>query len=132
MTLNFRSKMLKFACVPAKYAPKRKMIDFSLPKWRQKLVEFESNMDVQSWVNNLYQDKVFPSQKDFNRAYDNRDALDWDHKPMVLTPEDVGNFETELKEGGFGDPGTPDFVKAQKLVKRMRDVQGAEKIVFVY
>ena len=125
--------MLKFACVPAKYAPKRKMIDFSLPKWRQKLVEFESNMDVQSWVNNLYQDKVFPSQKEFSRAYDEDIAgVNWNHKPMVITHEDVGNFETELKEGGFGDPGTPDFVKAQKLVKRMRDVQGAEKIVFVY
>ena len=109
------------------------MIDFSLPKWRQKLVEFESNMDVQSWVNNLYQDKVFPSQKEFSRAYDEDIAgVNWNHKPMVITHEDVGNFETELKEGGFGDPGTPDFVKAQKLVKRMRDVQGAEKIVFVY
>jgi hypothetical protein len=115
--------MLKFACVT----------DFSLLKSRQKLVEFESNQDVQSWVNNLYQDRVFPSRKEFNRAYDlNTDMLSWDHKPMVLTSEDAGNFETELKEGGFGDPGTLDFVKAQKLVKRMRDVQGVGKIVFVY
>lgn len=125
--------MLKFACIPVKFAPKRKMVDFSLPKWRQKLIEFESNEDVRSWVNNLYQDKIFPTKKDFNSAYDlNTEMLNWDHKPMVLTSEDVGNFETELREGGFGDPGTPDFVKAEKLVKRMRDVQGSEKIVFVY
>ena len=125
--------MLKFACIPVKFAPKRKMVDFSLPKWRQKLIEFESNEDVRSWVNNLYQDKIFPTQKEFNSAYDlNTEMLNWDHKPMVLTSEDVGNFETELREGGFGDPGTPDFVKAEKLVKRMRDVQGSEKIVFVY
>ena len=125
--------MLKFACIPIKFAPKRKTVDFSLPKWRQKLIEFESNQDVQSWVNNLYQDKVFPAQKEFNQAYDlNTDMLNWNHKPMVLTPEDVGNFETELKDGGFGDPGTPEFAKAEKLVKRMREVQGVEKIVFVY
>jgi hypothetical protein len=124
--------MLKFACVPAKYAPNRKFVNFALPKWRQKLAEFESSPDVQSWINNLYQDKVFPTQTEFNRAYDLNNEINWDHKPMVLSHEDVCNFETELKEGGFGDIGTVEFTKAQKLVKRMRDVQGAEKIVFVY
>jgi hypothetical protein len=125
--------MLKFACVPAQYAPKRKFVNFSLPKWRQKLAEFDSNPDVRSWINNLYQDRVFPTRKEFNEAYDNNmDSLHWNHAPMVLTPEDVVNFEIELKEGAFGDSGTPEFTKAEKLVKRMRDVQSAEKIVFVY
>ena len=100
--------MLKFACVPAQYAPKRKFVNFALPKWRQKLAEFDSNPDVQSWINNLYQDRVFPTREDFNQAYDNNmDSLHWNHSPMVLTPEDVGNFEIELKEGAFGDSGLP-------------------------
>ena len=126
--------MLKFACVPVQYAPKRKFVNFALPKWRQKLAEIDSAPDVHSWVNNLYQDRTFPTSEEFNRAYDERatDILHWNHKPMVLTPDDVCNFESELNEGGFGDPGTPEFAKAEKLVKRMRDVQSAEKIVFVY
>jgi hypothetical protein len=123
--------MLKFACVPAKYAPKRKFVNFALPKWRQKLAEFESNQDVQSWVNNLYQDKVFPTRSEFNRAYDLND-VNWDHKPMVISHEDLGNFELELRDGGFGDMGSAEFTKAEKLLKRMRDVMKVEKIVFVY
>ena len=49
---------LKFACIPAKYAPKRKMIDFSLPKWRTKYGEF-THPDLTQWANSLYQSKVF-------------------------------------------------------------------------
>ena len=125
--------MLKFACVPTKYAPKRKFVNFALPKWRQKLAEFESNPDIQSWVNNLYQDKIFQSQKEFNWAYDSSGGeINWNHKPMILTHEDVVNFETELNEGGFGDVGTAEFTKTESLIRRMRDVQKGEKIVFVY
>lgn len=126
--------LLKFACVPAQYAPKRKLINFSLPKWRQKLAEFEADPDVQNWVNNLYQDRTFTSQSAFNKAYDEHiaglapsDILHWNNKPMILTTDDIGNFESDLKEGGFEDAG-----KAEKLARRMRDVQKAGKIVFVY
>ena len=126
--------LLKFACVPAQYAPKRKLINFSLPKWRQKLAEFEADPDVQNWVNNLYQDRTFTSQSAFNRAYDEHiaglapsDILHWNNKPMILTTDDIGNFESDLKEGGFEDAG-----KVEKLARRMRDVQKAGKIVFVY
>jgi hypothetical protein len=38
---------LKFACIPVKFAPKKKLTNFALPKWRQKLVEFEKDPDVQ-------------------------------------------------------------------------------------
>ena len=119
--------MLKFACIPAKYAPKKKLVNFALPKWRQKIAEFESNPDIQSWINNLYQDKVFQTRSEFNRAYDSNNEINWNHKPMVLTDEDICNFETEFNEGGFGE-----FTKAESLIKRMRDVQKVEKIVFVY
>ena len=126
--------LLKFACVPAQYAPKRKLINFSLPKWRQKLAEFEADPDVQNWVNNLYQDRTFTSQSAFNKAYDEHiaglapsDILHWNNKPMILTTDDIGNFESDLKEGGFEDAG-----KVGKLARRMRDVQKAGKIVFVY
>ena len=57
--------MLKFATLPVKYAPKRKFIEFAKPKWHNKLGEF-SDPDVLSWINNLYQDKVFKTPKDFN------------------------------------------------------------------
>ena len=31
--------------------------------------------DLDSWSNNLYQDKVFPTRAEFNAAYDRRDLL---------------------------------------------------------
>jgi hypothetical protein len=55
------------------------------------------------------------------------DSLHWNNKPMILTTEDISNFESDLKEGGFED-----VAKAEKLARRMRDVQKAGKIVFVY
>ena len=94
---------LKFACVPSQYAPKRKFINFALPKWRQKLAEFE-HPDVASWVNTLYQSKVYPSQKEFNEAYDQAismgalpsEVVCWRHKPMILSKDDVANFASGI------------------------------------
>lgn len=61
--------MIKFASIPIKYAPKRKMVGFVAPKWTNKMGEFD-HPDVLSWVNNIYQSKVFTIQKEFNEAYD--------------------------------------------------------------
>jgi hypothetical protein len=122
---------VKFATIPLKYAPKRKMVDFSLPQWRNKFGEFE-DQDIASFINNIYQDRVFKTQKEFNEAYDNRliELLHWRNKPMVLTPEDITSFEETHKNGGF------DFiepVKLDKLIMKMKAyLETGEKIVFVY
>jgi hypothetical protein len=48
---------------------------------------------------------------------------------MVLTKEDVDNFEEEFKGGAFYGSQTP----AQKLVTKMRAaLESGEKVVFVY
>ena len=127
---------LKFATIPIKYAPKRKMIDFAVPAWKNKIGEFE-HPDVLSWVNNTYQSKVFPSQKEFNAAYDQAasrgrmpsDAVCWRNKPMVLTKEDLSNFEEEFNGGAFDDVQTA----AQKfLMKAQAALATGEKVIFVY
>jgi hypothetical protein len=127
---------MKFACVPVQYAPKRKFINFSLPKWRQKLAEFE-HPDVASWVNNLYQTKVYPTPKEFNEAYDQAISLGvmpsemvcWRHKPMILTKTDVENFEEEFTEGAFNDV----HASAAKFLARAKTVlEKGEKVIFVY
>lgn len=122
--------VVKFACIPIKFAPKKKLTNFSLPKWRQKLVELENDLDVQSWVNNIYQERTFSKRKEFNDAYDFGDSytLNWLNKPMVITAENIADFEENFREGGFeGKPAV-----YEKLVKRMKDVMAADKIVFVY
>jgi len=116
--------MATFASIPVKYAPKRKMINFAMPKWRNKLGEFNSP-DVLSWVNCLYQDKMFPSQAEFNRAYD-EGCCDWEHRPMVLTKEDIDALEETHKEGGFEEAFKP------VLIEKMRKALASEKVVFVY
>jgi hypothetical protein len=57
-----------------KFAPKRKLIDFAMPKWRNKIGEFDSP------------DKVFPVRAEFNRAYD-EGCCNWE--------EDLDAFEEE-------------------------------------
>jgi hypothetical protein len=126
----------KFASVPAKYAPKRKFIEFAAPQWKNKLGEF-SDPDVLSWINNLYQDKAFPTREAFNKAYDA--ALDagvmpsqyvsWRNKTMILTKEDVDNFEEEFKGGAFDRSQ----ISAQKTLAKMRAaLESGEKVLFVY
>jgi CHAD domain-containing protein len=122
--------LAKFATVPIKYAPKRKFIEFAAPQWKNKLGEF-SDPDVLSWINNLYQDKAFPTQKDFNKAYDAAmtAGVSWRNKTMVLTKEDVDNFEEEFKGGAFEGSQTA----AQKTLTKMRAaLETGEKVIFVY
>lgn len=127
---------MKFACIPVKFAPKRKLVNFALPKWRQKLAELE-HPDVASWVNGLYQTKVFPTQKEFNAAYDQAISMGvmpsemvcWRHKPMILTKEDFNNFESEFNGGAFDESRSA----VEKLIGRMRAVlETGEKVIFVY
>ena len=128
--------LAKFATVPIKYAPKRKFLEFAKPQWHNKLGEF-SDPDVLSWINRLYQDKAFPSQKEFNTAYDQAISLgvmpsemvSWRNKTMVLTKEDVDNFEEEFKGGAFEGSQTA----AQKtMVKMKAALETGEKVIFVY
>ena len=128
--------MLKFATLPVKYAPKRKMVGFVVPQWKNKLGEFD-HPDVASWVNNVYQSKVFPTQKEFNEAYDQAistglnpsEMVCWKNKPMVLNKEDVVNFEEEFNEGAFDDVK----IAAQKTLVKMRvALETGEKVLIVY
>jgi hypothetical protein len=120
--------MATFATIPVKFAPKRKLIDFSMPKWRNKIGEFDSP-DVLSWVNCLYQDKRFPSPAEFNQAYD-EGCCNWEHRPMILTKEDIDALEETHKEGGFEDTVNPGLVA--KTLEKMRKALANEKVVFVY
>jgi len=128
--------LAKFASVPAKYAPKRKFLEFAAPQWKNKLGEF-SDPDVLSWINNLYQDKAFPTREAFNKAYDDAvaaglrpsDGVSWRNKTMVLTKEDVDKFEDEFKGGAFYASQTA----AQKTLAKMRAaLESGEKVLFVY
>jgi hypothetical protein len=127
--------LAKFASIPIKYAPKRKFLEFAAPQWKNKLGEF-SDPDILSWINNLYQDKAFPTREAFNKAYDA--ALDagmmpsagvsWRNKTMVLTKEDVDNFEEEFNGGAFYPRDA-----VQKLVTKMRAaLETGEKVIYVY
>ena len=127
--------LAKFASIPIKYAPKRKVLEFAAPQWKNKLGEF-SDPDVLSWINNLYQDKAFPTREAFNKAYDAaRDAgvmpstaVSWRNKTMVLTKEDVDNFEEEFNGGAFYPRDA-----VQKLVTKMKAaMETGEKVIFVY
>jgi hypothetical protein len=120
--------MATFATIPMKFAPKRKFIGFSRPKWINKVGEFESP-DILSWVNNLYQDKMFPTRSDFNRAYD-EGCCDWEHRTMILNKEDLDAFEEEHKGGAFEDTTKPGSVS--KFLEKARKALASEKVVYVY
>jgi hypothetical protein len=123
------STLAKFASIPIKYAPKRKALEFAAPQWKNKLGEF-SDPDVLSWINNLYQDKKFKTPKDFNEAYDAglTDVIYWRNKTMVLTKEDVDNFEEEFNGGAFYPRDA-----VQKMLTKMRAaLETGEKVIYVY
>ena len=128
--------LAKFASIPIKYAPKRKFIEFAAPQWKNKLGEF-SDPDVLSWINNLYQDKAFPTREAFNKAYDvaldaglrPADGVSWRNKTMVLTKEDVANFEEEFNGGGFDGSQT---AAAKTLAKMKAALETGEKVIYVY
>jgi hypothetical protein len=90
------------------------------PKWRNKIGEFDSP-DIFSWVNCLYQDKVFPVRAEFNRAYDEH-RCDWARRPMIISKEH--------KEGAFEDTTKPGLVA--KFLEKARKALDSEKVVFVY
>ena len=82
--------------------------------------------ELDSWANNLYQDKVFPTRAEFNAAYDRRDPLlNRKDQVVILTPEDLERFEYEVSEGEFED----DY---SKLIRKLRALFECEKIVFFY
>lgn len=120
--------LLKFACISAEFAPKRKVVNFAKPKFYKKLGEF-TDVDMHSWVNNLYQDKVFETANKFNEAYDQyiasgratSDVLFWRSKPMIMSKDDVTALEAEE----FETPLT-------KLFERIHKAQSDAKVVFVY
>jgi hypothetical protein len=125
-------RLVKFATVPIKYAPKRKFLEFAKPQWHNKLGEF-SDPDVLSWIGNLYQDKAFPTREAFNKAYDDAarpaEGVAWGNKTMVITKEDVANFEEEFKAGAFEGSQTA----AQKTLTKMKAaLETGEKVIFVY
>ena len=128
--------LAKFASIPTKFAPKRKFLEFAAPQWKNKLGEF-SDPDVLSWINRLYQDKAFPTREAFNKAYDA--ALDagmmpstrvsWRNKTMILTKEDVANFEEEFNGGAFDRSQSA----AQKTLAKMKAaLETGEKVIYVY
>ena len=128
--------LAKFASIPIKYAPKRKVLEFAAPQWKNKLGEF-SDPDVLSWINNIYQSKAFPTQKQFNEAYDHAISMGkwpgemvcWRNKTMVLTKEDVDNFEEEFNGGAFDSSQT---AAAKTLAKMKAALETGEKVIYVY
>lgn len=120
--------MATFATIPVKFAPKRKFIGFSMPKWRTKIGEFDSP-DILSWVSNLYQDKMFPTRSEFNLAYDER-RCDWEHRTMIISKEDLNALEEEHREGAFEDTTKPGLVN--KFLEKARKALESDKVVYVY
>ncbi len=128
--------MATFSTVPNQYAPKRKFLEFAKPKWHSKLGEF-NDPDVMSWINNLYQDKAFPTREAFNKAYDAARAegrmpsagVAWANRTMVLQKEDLENLEEEFNEGAFDGPAQP---KVCALIAKLKRAQESAKTVFVY
>lgn len=123
---------LKFACIPVKYAPKRKHIDFTPPQWRTKLGEFD-HPDLIQWANSLYQSKVFKTPKEFNEAYDAGvyDVLYWRNKPMVLTAADIDAFASEHQDGAFDDAVKPGVI--EKMIAKMKAaLETGGKVIFLY
>jgi hypothetical protein len=128
--------LAKFASIPIKYAPKRKFLEFAKPQWHNKLGEF-SDPDVLNWINNVYQEKAFPTRAEFDKAYDDAVAVGlrpaegvaWRNKTMVLSLADVDNFEEEFRGGAFEGSQTA----AAKTLQKMRAaLETGEKVIFVY
>lgn len=89
--------------------------------------------ELDSWVNNLYQDKTFPTRAEFNAAFDEycatnratREKLHRCDKVVILTPEDLERFECEVSDDEFEGDYT-------KLIKKINALFECEKIVFFY
>lgn len=89
--------------------------------------------ELDSWANNLYQDKTFPTRAEFNAAFDEycatnratREKLFRGDKVVILTPEDLEKFEREFNDEEFEEDYT-------KLIKKIKALFECEKIVFFY
>jgi len=89
--------------------------------------------ELDSWVNNLYQDKTFPTRAEFNAAFDEycatnratREKLHRCDKAVILTPDDLAKFEYEVSQEEFEADYT-------KLIKKIKALFECEKIVFFY
>ena len=89
--------------------------------------------ELDSWVNNLYQDKTFPTRAEFNAAFDEycatnretREKLYRCSKVVILTPDDLKRFEREVYDDEFEEDYT-------KLIKKIKALFECEKIVFFY
>ena len=82
--------------------------------------------NLESWVTHLYQDKMFPTRAEFNKAYDENDhRLRRGGQEVILTREDLAQFESEIEDGEFE-------VDYTELVGKMKALFECEKIVFFY
>ena len=118
---------LRFASIPIKFAPKRKMVGFAPPVWKNKLGEFD-DPDLRSWIIDRYQSKAFPTREEFNRAYDSGNHR-WDGQAMVLDKGDISDLQEQFAEGAFDDG--PKEKIAKLLVKAYAHMEN-DKVIFVY
>ena len=82
--------------------------------------------ELDSWVMNLYQDKMFPTREEFNRAYDTQDArLNRGTTEFFITPLDLLIFERDVAAGEFEENYT-------ELINKIKALFECEKIVFFY
>jgi len=82
--------------------------------------------DLDMWVLDLYQNKVFPTRAEFNKAYDEKDnRLRRGDQPVILTQTDLARFEYEISEGEFEN----DY---SELISKIKALFDCEKIVFFY
>jgi hypothetical protein len=82
--------------------------------------------ELNSWVNNLYQDKIFPTRTEFNKAYDENDPrIHRGSQEVILTPEDLAQLESEIEDGDFEEDYT-------ELISKIKSLFECEKIVFFY
>jgi hypothetical protein len=81
---------------------------------------------LDSFIQNLYQKKTFKTRIEFNRAYDEKDPrINRNRQEVIITPEDISQFEKENEDGEFEDDYT-------ELISKIKALFQCEKIVFFY
>jgi hypothetical protein len=89
--------------------------------------------ELDSWVNNLYQDKTFTTREAYNKAYDEYCATNGANvstfrrgkKAVIFTHEDLQRFEYEIEQEEFED----NYVE---LIQKIKSLFECGKIVFFY
>lgn len=82
--------------------------------------------ELDIWGNNLYQDKIFKTRKEFNEAWDNyvttngggADTLFRRGKEVVLTLEDVKNLHDCNSENEFDSDHSKLIGKLKRRIKK--------------